>query len=268
VRRTRQRSSVPLPSTVFRLPALLLLAAPALLAQTVGARQEVKKEPEYPEGLKMSQQQGNVLLIARIDRQGRLQDILPIATSHEGFVAPAVEAARLWRFKPAMKDGKAIDIAANIGMRFRLQITDKRGQLPRPMVGNVDISPAGANGKATAPEGFPIRRGVDPKLVAEVLLDVSLNPTAHSVPLKVEAWSPTGRRSLVYGQPLLIPANATELNVPVVVPIGSDWEDGIWMLRFFVSDADAGGGQFWLAKDPSKFDFASKMPKPQSGLPN
>jgi hypothetical protein len=39
------------------------------------------------------------------------------------------------------------------------------------------------------------------------------------------------------------------------------------MLRFFVADADAGGGQFWLAKDPANFDFASKMPKPQA-LPN
>ena len=254
--------------TALCLAALTFALASATPAQTTGAALKVKKDPEYPEALKMSQQQGNVLLIARIDRQGRLQDILPIAASHEGFVASAIEAARLWRFKPAMKDGKTIDIAANIGMRFRLQIADKRGQLPRPMVGNVDVSPAGANGRATAPEGFPIRTGVDPKLVAEALLDVSLNPTAHSLPLHVEAWSPAGRRFPVYEGQLFVPANATELKVPVVVAIGADWEDGVWMLRFFVSDADAGGGQFWLAKDPAKYNFAAKMPKPPSGPPN
>ena len=261
MRRTRQQPSVLLPSTVYRLPVLFLLASSAALAQTRGAVQEVKKEPEYPEGLKMSQQQGNVLLIARIDRQGKLRDIAPIATSHEDFVDAAIAAVKLWKFRPATKDGMPVEIAANIGVRFRLQLPGRRGQIPRPMLGNLDVSPADSAGRATAPEGFPVRKGRDPKLVANAQLDVGLNPTARSVPLKVEAWSPAGRSSLVYDQPLLIPANATELNLPVVVPIGSDWEDGIWMLRFFVSDADAGGGQFWLAKDPSKFDFASKMPK-------
>jgi hypothetical protein len=183
----------------------------------------------------MAQQQGNVLLIAVIDRQGKLRDIVPIATSNEGFVDASVAAAKLWRFKPATRNGKPVEIAANIGMRFRLQLPEKRGQLPRPMLGNVDISPADANGRATGPQGFPIRQGGDPKLYAEALVDV--------------------------------PANSTELRVPVVVPIKPDWEDGIWMLRFFVADADAGGGQFWLAKDPSTFDFTSKMPKPQA-LPN
>jgi TonB family protein len=237
------------------------------LAQNVGAVQQVRKDAEYPETLKMAQQQGNVLLIAVIDRQGKLRDIVPIATSNEGFVDAAVAAAKLWRFKPATRNGKPVEIAANIGMRFRLQIADKRGQLPRPMLGNVDISPADANGQATAPEGFPIRRGADPKLLAETLIDVSLNPTARTLPLQVEAWSPGGRRFSVYETPLFVPANATELKVPVVVPIKPEWEDGVWMLRFFVADADAGGGQFWLAKDPSTFDFASKMPKPQA-LPN
>lgn len=248
--------------------AFALALSGAARAQTTGAVQLVKKEPEYPENLKMSQQQGNVLLIARIDRQGRLQDIAPVATSHEAFLEPAVAAAKLWRFKPATKDGKPVEIAANIGMRFRLQLPERRGQIPRPMLGNIDVSPADDNGRPTAPEGFPIRKGVDRKILANALLDVSLNPGAHSLPLHVEAWSPGGRRLAVYDAPLLVPANATELTVPVAVPVGADWEDGVWMLRFFLADADAGGGQFWLARSPETYDFASKMPKPQAGLPN
>jgi TonB family protein len=237
------------------------------VAQNVGAVQQIKKEAEYPETLKMSQQQGNVLLIAVIDRQGKLRNIYPVATSHEGFVDSAVAAAKLWRFKPATRNGKPVEIAANLGMRFRLQLFERRGQIPRPMLGNVDISPADGNGRATAPEGFPIRQGGDPKLFADALVDVSLNPAARTLPLHVEAWSPGGRRFPVYETPLFVPANSTELKVPVVVPINPEWEDGVWMLRFFVDDADAGGGQFWLAKDPSTFDFPSKMPKPQA-LPN
>ncbi|HEV2064333.1 MAG TPA: energy transducer TonB, partial [Thermoanaerobaculia bacterium] len=224
-------------------------------------------EAQYPDGLHQTQQQGNVLLIARIDKQGKLQDIAPIATSSEGFIAPALDAVRLWTFKPATKDGKPIEIAVNIGVRFRIQIQGKRGEIPRPMLGDLAISPADNYGRPTAPEGFPIRSGAVPKLLAAALLDVSLNATARSVQVNVEAWSPTGRRIPVYKEKVLIPANATELKVPVVVPIKPDWEDGVWMLRFFVADADAGGGQFWLAKDPATFDFASKMPKPQA-LPN
>jgi TonB family protein len=247
--------------------AWLAALASEALGQNVGAVLQVKRDPEYPETLKMSQQQGNVLMIAVIDRQGKLRSIYPVATSHEGFVDSAIAAVKLWRFKPATRNGKPVEIAANIGMRFRLQLSERRGQIPRPMLGNVDISPADASGRATAPEGFPIRQGGDPKLLADALIDVSLNPTARTLPLHVEAWSPSGRRFPVYETPLFVPANSTELKVPVVVPIKPEWEDGVWVLRFFVDDADAGGGQFWLAKDPATFDFGSKMPKPQA-LPN
>ncbi|MGH9399102.1 MAG: energy transducer TonB [Thermoanaerobaculia bacterium] len=250
------------------LAAFAFFLSAAAPAQSTAARIEFYKEAQYPEALHKTQQQGNVLLIARVDKQGKLQNIYPVATSHEGFVEPALDAVRLWKFHPATRDGRPIEIAANIGVRFRIQLQDKRGEIPRPMLGDLAIAPADAYGKATAPEGFPIRRGADAKLAAAALLDVSLNKTARSVPLKVEAWSPTGRRIPVFEEALLIPANATEIKVPVAIAIKPDWEDGVWMLRFFISDEDAGGGQFWLARDPSTFDFASKMPKPPAALPN
>lgn len=245
------------------IPTLLLVSG--LLAQISGAVPLSKKEADYPETLKMAQKQGNVLLIARMDRQGRLQNVSPVAASDQGFIDPALAAVATWRFKPAMKDGSPIEIAANLSLRFRLQLTGKKGNLPRPMLGDLSVSPADQAGKATAPEGFPVRRGADPKIAVESLLDVGLNPSAHTVPLSVEAWSPSGRRVTVYSDSLLVPANATELKVSFSVPVAADWEDGVWILRFFLSGEDAGGGQFWLAKDPSKFDFAAKMPKPKAG---
>jgi len=243
------------------IPFLLLLAS-GLLAQTSGAVQLVSKQADYPETLNMAQKQGNVLLIARIDRQGRLQNVYPLAASDEGFIEPTLAAVATWRFKPAMKDGRAIEIAANLSMRFRIQLTGRRGNLPRPMLGDVSVSPADESGKPTAPEGFPVRRGADPKIAVNALLDMGLNPSAHTVPLIVEAWSPSVRRSTVYSDNVLVPANSTELKVSFSVPVPADWEDGVWILRFFLSDEDAGGGQFWLAKDPDRFDFGAKMPKP------
>jgi TonB family protein len=241
------------------IPSLLVVSG--LLAQTSGAVLLTQKDPEYPDVLKMAQKQGNVLLIGRIDRQGRLQNLTPLAASDEGFFEPALAAVSAWRFKPALKDGRPIEIAANIGVRFRLQIPGKKGNLPRPMLGDLSVSPADASGKAAAPEGFPVRRGADPKIAVEALLDVGLNESAHTVPLVVEAWSPSVRRSTVYTDSVLVPANATDLKVSFSVPVAADWEEGIWILRFFFNDEDAGGGQFWLAKDPSTFDFAGKMPK-------
>ena len=74
--------------------------------------------------------------------------------------------------------------------------------------------------------------------------------------VKVEAVSPAGRRIPVFQPPLAVPALATEVSFPVVAQIGTDWEDGVWILRFAVDGTNAGGGQFWLAKDPTTFPFA------------
>jgi TonB family protein len=243
----------------------ILLVVSGLLAQTSSAVPLSQKEAEYPETLKMAQKQGNVLLIARIDRQGRLQNISPVAANDKGFVDPALAAVSAWRFKPAMKDGSPIEVAANIGVRFRLQIPGKKGNIPQPMLGDLSISPADQAGKPTAPEGFPVRRGSDPKIAVEALLDVGLNPSAHSIPITVESWSPSMRRATIYSDSVLIPANTTDLKVSFSVPVGADWEDGVWLVHFFLAGEDAGGGQFWLARDPSKFDFATKMPRFKTG---
>ena len=39
---------------------------------------------------------------------------------------------------------------------------------------------------------------------------------------------------------------------------------GVWLVRFVVNNADAGGGQFWLAGDPEHYHFvvSGKPPQP------
>jgi hypothetical protein len=57
---------------------------------------------------------------------------------------------------------------------------------------------------------------------------------------------------------VLVPARAADVKFPVVVKIGDDWEEGIWGLLFTVEGKGAGGGQFWLARDPAHFAFVPK----------
>jgi len=247
-------------SKLVALSFLFIGSSLAATAQTAGARLTKEVKPVYPENLVKTGKQGNVLLVARIDSAGRLQDVRAIAASDELFVGPAVAAVKTWQFRPARRDGKPIEIATNIGVRFRLQ-NERRGEIPRPMLSNVSIFPADASGKSTGEEGFPIQRGADARLRAEAVLDLSPHDHPHSLTVRVDAFSPKGRRINVYEDTLTASTKASEIKIPITAKIGSDWEDGVWMLRFFVDGADAGGGQFWLAGDPARFDFAAAMPK-------
>jgi TonB family protein len=223
---------------------------------------EVKKYQEavYPEALLKGQQQGNVLLIGRIDREGNVQNLRMISASFQGFVEPALAAVRAWRFKPATRDGKPIDVAANVGVRFRLK-SDKRGVIPQPILGDLPVFPADASGNRSAPEGFPVRLGVDPKVRAEAILDVEPQPKLRTIRVRVEATSPVGKPYILFESSVPVAAKATEVRIPMVASVGTDWPEGVWILRYLADGKDAGGGQFWLARDPSRFDFAAALRK-------
>src|SRR5207247_2640316 len=48
---------------------------------------------------------------------------------------------------------------------------------------------------------------------------------------------------------------ASEVKIPFTTPVGIDWEDGVWLLRFIADKTEAGGGQFWVAVDPDHYQF-------------
>lgn len=244
---------------VVRLAAVFFFATAAFAAgQTTPAEVRKYQEAVYPEALLKDQQQGNVLLIGRIDREGNVQNLRMIAASFQGFVEPALAAVRAWRFKPATRDGKPVEIAANVGVRFRLKI-DKRGVIPQPILGDLPVFPADASGNKSAPEGFPVRLGVDPKVRAEAVLDVEPQGKPRTIRVRVEATSPAGKPYILMESPVTVVAKATEVRVPMVASVGSDWPEGVWVLRYLADGKDAGGGQFWLARDPSRFDFAAAL---------
>lgn len=246
--------------TGSRLLVFLLLSgsvSPAA-AQTAGAVLTREQKPAYPEGLRKIQKQGNVLLIGRIDRGGTVRDPVVIATSDLGFADPSVEAVKAWQFKPALRAGRPIEVAVNIGIRFRLD-GEKRGDIPRPALGDLAVFPADAAGGRTAPDGFPIRRGGDPRLRVEAVLDVAPSDKPRRLPVRAEAVSPKNRRIGIYEGSVSVPARATQATIPFTAVVRNDWEDGVWQIQFSVAGASAGGGQFWLAGDPEHFDFAGAM---------
>jgi len=236
----------------------LMLAPAAARAQTRGAQLISQEKPDFPEALATGLQQGNVLVIGRIDKTGKLQDLRAVASTLPEFVAPALIAAKAWTFKPATRDGKPVDIAANIGVRFRLQ-SNVRGQIARPILGDLSVLPADATGKASAPEGFPIQRGGNPRVRVEAVLDISPDAKARDVDTIAEAVSPKGRRIKIFQGLVKVKPGQQEAKFAFDAPVGKDWEDGVWKVQFTASGGDAGGGQFWLAGDPVHYDFVSAL---------
>ncbi|HXM79551.1 MAG TPA: energy transducer TonB [Thermoanaerobaculia bacterium] len=257
------------PRTGSRLLVFLLLCGfgASAAAQTSGAVLTREQKPVYPEGLRKIQKQGNVLLIGRIDKGGTVRDPVVIATSDLGFADPSVEAVKAWQFKPALRGGRPIEVPVNIGIRFRLE-GSKRGEIPRPALGDLAVFPADAAGGKTAPEGFPIRRGGDARLRVEAVLDVAPSDKPRRLPVRAEAVSPKNRRIGVYEGTVSVPARATHATIPFTAVVRNDWEDGVWQIQFSAAGAAAGGGQFWLAGDPEHFDFAGEMARSAAAAAN
>ena len=79
-----------------------------------------KPEPEYSEEARKAKWQGSVLLQLVEDANGVPQDIKVIRSLGLGLDQKAIEAVKKWRFKPGLKDGKAVPVSANIEVNFRL----------------------------------------------------------------------------------------------------------------------------------------------------
>jgi TonB family protein len=68
---------------------------------------------------KQKTMEGSVVLLARIDKDGNIQD-LQVISGPETLFAAAREAVKQWRFKPYYKSGQAVETEAQITVKFAI----------------------------------------------------------------------------------------------------------------------------------------------------
>lgn len=79
-----------------------------------------KVEPEYSEEARKAKFQGTVVLYVEVDEHGNPRNLKVIRPLGLGLDQKAIEAVEKWRFKPGLKDGKPVAVAATIEVNFRL----------------------------------------------------------------------------------------------------------------------------------------------------
>lgn len=77
-------------------------------------------DPEYSEEARKAKHQGTVELYVEVEPDGRPHKIVVRSSLGLGLDEKAIEAVRQWRFKPAMKNGKAVTVGALVTVHFRL----------------------------------------------------------------------------------------------------------------------------------------------------
>ena len=79
-----------------------------------------KVDPEFSEQARQAKFEGTVLLSIEIDASGRTSNIRVERGLGLGLDEKAEEAVARWRFRPALRDGKAVAAAATVEVRFHL----------------------------------------------------------------------------------------------------------------------------------------------------
>src|SRR5438876_7929718 len=79
-----------------------------------------KIDPEYSEEARKAKYSGTVVLYIEVDQTGHAKNLRVVKGIGLGLDEKALEAVSKWRFKPGLKDGKAVVVEAHIEVNFRL----------------------------------------------------------------------------------------------------------------------------------------------------
>ncbi|MGA7377913.1 MAG: energy transducer TonB, partial [Candidatus Sulfotelmatobacter sp.] len=71
-------------------------------------------DPEYTEQARVAKTQGTCILWLIVDDQGRPRDIRVVRGLGMGLDAKAIEAVKQWKFQPAMKDGRPVNVQISV----------------------------------------------------------------------------------------------------------------------------------------------------------
>jgi protein TonB len=77
-------------------------------------------DPEYTEEARIAKTQGKCILWLIVDETGKPRNIKVVRGLGYGLDAKAVEAVQQWRFQPALKDGKPVNVQISVEVGFHL----------------------------------------------------------------------------------------------------------------------------------------------------
>ena len=77
-------------------------------------------DPDYTEEARKAKKQGTCVLWLIVDSAGQPRDIKVVRGLGLGLDAKALEAVKQWRFQPALKDGKPVDVQISVEVEFHL----------------------------------------------------------------------------------------------------------------------------------------------------
>jgi TonB family protein len=78
-------------------------------------------EPQYSEEARKARYEGTVVLQAIVRRDGTVDIVRLVRSLGYGLDQNAMEALKQWRFRPATKDGIAVDSTVDVEVRFNLR---------------------------------------------------------------------------------------------------------------------------------------------------
>jgi len=84
--------------------------------------ESTKRTPVYPELGRKARLTGSVILEAVVQKDGSVSEIKVLRTPRAGmgFEEAAIDAVRQWRFRPALRNGVAVDAYFTVVVEFEL----------------------------------------------------------------------------------------------------------------------------------------------------
>jgi TonB family protein len=78
-----------------------------------------KVQPQYPDDAKQARIQGQVVLQAKIDKNGDVEE-LSLVSGHPMLAPAAIEAVKQWKYKPYLLNGQPVKVEPQIVVNFQL----------------------------------------------------------------------------------------------------------------------------------------------------
>lgn len=78
-------------------------------------------EPRYPDLLIRTKLRGNAVVECVVDREGNVESVRTIASTHALFAESAIDAVRQWRFAPGRLNGRAVKTIFTLSVNFEVK---------------------------------------------------------------------------------------------------------------------------------------------------